>query len=195
MHVRDCDVGQALSAIRRAITHKVRASLCVFFFVLYAVASSANHLPQPKIAIGRSEFGLCGINVQHSSITEVLNKMGPPDAVEGEKDRYIWHKQGVRMEVGTITALDSDGNLTKDYVAYVAATGDKSVGVFGTTARGLRLGDTLNDLERLYGRRYVKRLSGGILRSITIEWKDTTFMEVAFSLDGRITEIKLDSPE
>ncbi len=157
-----------------------------------APIAPADHLPEGKRAQGKGESVLCGIDLQHASLEDLTKLLGEPTAVR--EDARVWKTQNVKVEVGIDRVLNPDNTLGQYYVSYVEVWGRKPDGKFGRTGRGLALGDTIERLRALYGNRYVEKGSKGV-QTVSIEWRDTTWLDVEFDGTGHVNHIKLLSPE
>jgi len=83
-----------------------------------------------------------------------------------------------------------------EYVSLVEVTSGTSRQV-GRTGRGLKLGDTLRDLERIYGFRFnVRNISKLKIHDVLIQWRREEYSLVA-TLDRhhRISGLTLVAPE
>ena len=157
----------------------------------------ADHLPPSKIARGRPEHLLAGIDVYKGNIGDAIRMLGKPEKIEdatnpdyppgsGERS-YFWRRDGVRLRVGTVYKTDRvTGKIVEGPPNIVDVWGASSGGGLGSTGRGLSLGDTTTALRTIYGPRYER---GD--RSMTLQWSDETTMVVDLNTSGQITHIQL----
>lgn len=160
--------------------------------------TSADHLPDSKLAHGKDELILADVEIFKTSIPTIRRKFGKPSRqselspahgdVTGEK-LYVWQKPDIRIQIGTMFATKPTfkGGLAET-VYFISVDG--SDGEIGRTGRGLKLGDPYSAVAKTYGPRFVK--NG---RRLTIEWKTTTRLEVGWNKDGIVNHITLLGPE
>src|SRR5580698_6962733 len=131
-----------------------KASL-LMLFLSFASAVLADDLPDRLRAKGNADTTLAGIDVYKSTIKELIAKLGQPTRVMDVRDRdlvaggrdYEWEKEGLKLVCGTWN------DKGEDSVAYsVEVWGTGSGNKIGITGRGLKLGATLEDIHRIYGR-------------------------------------------
>lgn len=130
---------------------------------LFACIARADHLPESLLAQGPREVSLCGINVYHSRVPELMKKFGKPFTYEKypkteEAAEMVWHANGSKIHV-TVNTID---------IAYAVSVEGKPSDLT-SSGRGLRLGQTLDDLKRIYGNRFLKQGN-----NITLQWADGT---------------------
>lgn len=173
-------------------------ALVIILGVSSTTTTLADHLPGAKLARGKEEVVLAGVQVYKTPITKIVQKLGKPseerelsaetrDAV-GER-LYVWKKKSVTVQVQTMFSdkptFKSGLRETPSYV-----TVDGTDGELGRTGRGLRLGDPYRTIAQVYGNRYVRKG-----RHITIQWETTTTLKVAWNERGVINHIELLGPE
>jgi hypothetical protein len=165
--------------------------------LLLATGAYADHLPSNKVAHGRSDSVLCGVNVVvNPKMASVIERLGKPSSVTGEDmDRhYIWAKGGAKLDVATSRVTMPSGEPGREYIVRVDMRGPKPDGLLGCTGRGLCLGDTIAKVNSIYGTRYETKVVKG-LRHVSIQWADTTWLEVEFNANRRIESLTLLTPE
>ena len=101
-----------------------------------------------------SETTLAGVNPEVSKIQEVIRKLGKPDRTtihytDGKHSMplggtYEWQTVGWRLRIET---MNSGGSGT---ITQVDVWGIHPEGEIGTTGQGLRLGDAIADVMRVY---------------------------------------------
>lgn len=156
-----------------------------------ATHSLADHLPDSKLAQGESESLLCGVKPAFTAMNDILSKLGEPRSIEPRKEdkvnvTYQWSRGPLLIQVNTYQYGDY---LNRNPVS-VEVEGSDPDG-FCRTGRGLKLEDSLADLQRLYGERYSVRKTGKGKREITIQWSDLTTLYVFLSKDGHVEAIEL----
>ncbi len=166
--------------------------LVVGFAFLCAEPALADHLPDNKLASGKGDTVLCGFDPHFTPMKDILSKLGKPDRIEPwEKDKvnvtYLWTRGPLTIEVNTY-------QYYADYLnrppVYIEVNGSDPEG-FCPTGRGLKLGDSLADLRRLYGQRYQVIHTGKGERSITIQWNDESTLIVELTKSGRVELINV----
>lgn len=151
----------------------------LFSLLLFPLVIFADHLPDRLIARGPGESTLCGIDIYRSEASGLLGKFGKPISDEKypkteEAREIVWENEGFRLHA-TININD---------IAYAVDVSGKP-GPIAKTGRGLGLGQTLNDLKRIYGPRFRKRGN-----DVTVQWHDGTEMRAKLR-DNRIVSLVL----
>ncbi len=147
--------------------------------MLFPAVVFADHLPANKVAAGRAESTLAGINIHKSRAKELIEKFGKPDSYKKypeteEQGEIVWKKDGAVIHA----------TINVDEVAYAVVVSGKP-NASTRTGAGLELGGSLADLEKVYGRRFGRR--GDV---VTVQWRDGTEMRVTLT-GGRIATILL----
>jgi len=168
----------------------------------FAFTSLADHLPDHLQARGRPETTLARINLRHASIRKIMRLYGQPSELKkhqpslpnsaGSVD-YYWRKSGLNLHVETFFSDDQPKWESVVFVGVGGGTARKT----GRTGAGLRLGDTLADLRRVYGRRYhLRDIPKFNIHDADVQWHREEFSLVA-TLDrhNRITALSLFAPE
>jgi hypothetical protein len=90
-------------------------------------------------------------------------------------------------------------NETKngEYIALIEVEGSQPTGRIHGTGRGLKLGDDLADVRRIYGPRYKVRNKPKLnIHDVMIQWRVEEFSLVAeLNKKGKITKLSLFAPE
>jgi hypothetical protein len=159
----------------------------------FPVIVFADHLPESEIARGRADTVLSAVNVYHSTMQQVIRKLGQPTSsrtIPDAKDiaggkQYEWKTKEVRLVAVT---WDEE----KNSVPYsVEVWGAKPTGKLGITGRGLNLGATLNDVRRVYGIRFnTSRHDDGTIQLI-VQWQDETTLYLYFDETGHVNHMHL----
>ncbi len=165
----------------------------VFFAVCLAIppAAMADHLPENKLARGRADTVLSGVDVYKTPMTKAIAELGKPakvtDVPSWGRD-YDWQREGTRLQLGT---WNDKGDESVPYSAEV--WGAKPAGSIGITGRGLKLGDTLADVRRIYGGRFIKAKHNDGTFHLTIQWEDETTLDLDFDKTGHINHMQLEA--
>lgn len=147
--------------------------------VLLSVFSFADHLPANLIARGKPETLLCGIDVNHTTLSDVKKRFSTPLSYKTypeteEAAEIVWDQEGSRIHA-TINA---------DNIAYAVDVSGKPSPI-AKTGRGLALGQSSADIKRIYGPRFRQRGN-----NITLQWQDGTELRVCLT-SGRISSLEL----
>ena len=130
------------------------AILCFLLsFLLFQSTAKADHLPEESIASGKPEITLAGINLKSTTLKDVIRMYGSPTRQKKAFNNphwtgYVWELPHAKLELG----VSSGPSGTRIRNIYVEGTTDGQV---GTTGRGLKLGDDINKLKRIYGNQFV----------------------------------------
>jgi hypothetical protein len=128
----------------------------IFFslLVVISVTAVADHLPETLMARGKLETTLAKVNLETGSVDEVLKRLGPPTRKITAPNNpywagYVWDSPTTRLEVEVTHSKTRQflGGVTVVRMKPADASSDASE----STGRGLKLGDTLDDLKRIYG--------------------------------------------
>ena len=161
--------------------------------LLFRIICSADHLPPKLQARGRPEKKLAGIHLEHTKLADVVKMYGKPSKIEKQPSPpemamtdYYWN-----LSKGRLHLL-----MGQNYISLVEVEGSED-SVWLQTGRGLKIGDNLDDLRRIYGPRYrVRNISSANIHDVMIQWRSEEFSLVA-ELDkkGRIKKLSLSAPE
>jgi len=171
----------------------------------------ADHLPEKLLAHGKPEVTLAGINLQTTTLDQVLQKYGPPTKTVNAPNNpdwtgYLWQKGDLRLEV---EASHSKGKVYLDRISIVRTGAAASASSDSeSTGGGLRLGDGLDALKRIYGTRFqLSRqqtvppdtepfLSVPGSRTATVQWTPIDFtLTAGLDQQGHIVAMRLNLPE
>jgi len=163
----------------------------------------ADHLPDNLLARGRPETRLARINLKDVKLADIIRRYGKPNRVKAwESDRpdfsssydYRWLRPGLKLHVVVERLPRKDPDWEVVTLVEVSSGTSRKV---GRTGRGLKLGDTLSDLKRLYGFRFHERNIPKLkLHHVMIQWRREEYSLVA-TLDrhNRISGLTLVAPE
>jgi hypothetical protein len=154
----------------------------LFAILLFPAILAADHLPANLIARGDPESILCGIDVNHTRVSELMEKLGKPQIYEKypkTKDaaEITWSKNGSKIHAF----------INVDDVAYAVEVSGAATPI-AATGRGLRLGGKTEELEQIYGNRFATHGSRRIF-----QWENGTEMRVTI-VNGRVNRLVLVAP-
>jgi hypothetical protein len=175
--------------------------------LILAGPTAADHLPEKLLATGQPEKILAAINLEKTKFDDVVRMYGPPTREVKVPNNpawtgYVWETARAKLEVSVNRgpAGDAIGDV------YIEGTDS---GPMGSTGRGLRLGDDMRTLKRIYGSRFeVSHPSGASLRNrkefagvaadrqVDVQWKSQEFtLTIGFNVRGKIMALWLVPPE
>jgi hypothetical protein len=175
----------------------------LFFLFTSALA---DHLPEPLLALGNPERRLAGIDLQTAKLTDVVRRNGAATRKVTAPNNpqwtgYVWESPAAKLEVG----VQGSADLGVIESIYVEGT-DR--GLTGSTGAGLKLGDNVEAIKKIYGTRFQeikqskirqdRREFMGLAQShlIVLQWKSVDFtLMVGFNQDGKIAALMLMPPE
>jgi hypothetical protein len=175
----------------------------VVFLIGVGSPSRADHLSHNLAAQGKPETKLAGINLRNATLADIVRRYGPPTKVQGVEEHdpgiassfdYYWIKSGMHLHI----LVERFPNKLPDwqYVSLIEVN-SSTVNRIGRTGRGLKLGDSLDDLKRIYGPRYyVRNISKFKIHDVMIQWRREEYSLVAtLDQNNRITKLSLAAPE
>ncbi len=170
-----------------------RNSGVVLSLLLFGSTCSADHLPTELQARGRPEKKLARIHLERTKLADVVRMYGKPSKVEKQPSSadiamtdYYWN-----LSKGRLHLL-----MVQNYISLIEVEGSAESSRL-QTGSGLKIGDDLGDLKRIYGPRYKLRSIPSLsIHDVMIQWHSEEFSLVA-ELDkkGRIKKLSLFSPE
>jgi hypothetical protein len=167
-----------------------------------AFTGLADHLPDHLQARGQPETTLARINLKDASIGKIIKLYGQPTELKREEQPlpnssgsidYYWRRRGLNLHVQTEFAIEHPGWKPVVLLEVGVGTSHKA----GKTGDGLKLGDKLSDLRRIYGRRFhLRNIPKLKIHDVMVQWHREEYSLVA-TLDGhnRITSLTLCAPE
>ncbi|CAG0942183.1 hypothetical protein ANRL1_00836 [Anaerolineae bacterium] len=165
-------------------------SLAVCVLMMVAAMAQADHLPDSLLAAGKPEKLLAGLNIEHSKVKDAIRRFGKPTRID--KDRYSWERRNCTIELVSSEATGPSDRL--DLIS-VQRKGRSKVSI--GTGKGLRIGDSIEAVARIYGRKFHEHIvPGHKIHEIMVQWRGPEFSLIA-SLDstGRIEKLSLFAPE
>jgi hypothetical protein len=166
--------------------------------------SRADHLDEKLQAKGTPETTLAGIHLsEHTKIADVIRLYGRPTKREGsESDNpnfatsydYYWIRPGLNLHV--LVQRFPRTMPEWEYISLVEVDFGTSHGV-AKTGKGLRIGNSLKDLKRIYGHRVqVRDIPEANIRYAMIQWRREEYSLVAtLGKRDKITALQLFAPE
>lgn len=151
----------------------------------------------------RSEESLAGVDIYHSTISNVIRLYGQPLAFRDETDPaddppgsgtrdYTWVIHGVKLLVHTGYYTGARGDTIVEGIISVEVWGAGPGGGAGRTGAGLALGDGYERALQLYGPpRNSHFLGSGVMEYVF----NLTPMDIWLCSDGRINHIELSIEE
>ena len=188
-------MGESLKRSVRRYT--IMNSICrnfgvVLSVLLFGTICSADHLPPELQARGRPEKKLARIHLEHTKLADVFRMYGKPSKVEKQPSSpdvvmtdYYWN-----LSKGRLHLL-----IVQNYIALVEVEGSAESKL--QTGSGLKLGDDLGDLKRIYGPRYkVRNIPSMSIHDVMLQWRSEEFSLIAeLDRNGQIKKLSLSSPE
>ncbi len=130
----------------------------------------ADHLPPALVARGTPEHVIAGIDVYKTSVDSLTARFGKPVSFKKypqteEAGEVVWQVKGSIVHA----TMNADGT---SYAVEVSGAPSEAVG----TSKGLKVGASLADAERVYGTRVLRRGD-----QVTYQWKDETELRLRFA--------------
>ena len=170
----------------------------------FVSTSRADHLPDNLQAQGRPEKRLAGIRLnEQTKVSDVIKLYGRPTTVKAwESDEanvsssydYYWVRRGLYLHVLVERLLRR--NPRWEYVSLIEVNSQTTRKV-ARTGKGLKVGDNLRDLQRIYGSRLkIRDIPKFKIHDVMIQWRGEEYSLVAM-LDrhNKITRLSLFAPE
>jgi len=181
--------------------------------LLLCAALLGDHLPETKLARGNSEMVLAGIDISsflvpdehgmhhddfRTRVPDVVAKFGrfsrreirgdTPGKETGECE-YVWAKPHVQLATTIFCSEDGSTDLTGIHHVVVSGTSREAK---WKTGAGVGLGDSISDIRRAYGSRYVVyHTLPEKTRELMLQWPDGTELSFRFDSSGRINYVSL----
>jgi hypothetical protein len=172
--------------------------LVLFCFIFGSFVSvNVDHLPASEQAKGKPEKILAGINIERSRISDIIKLYGKPAKVSidpkpsnlnvVEIRHYYWSKGSMTLHVA----------MYGEYMGFIDVKGAPGSSQIVRTGRGLKIGDELAAVRRIYGPRFkVQNIPQLKIHNVGIQWRTQAYSLVA-DLDekGKIKGLILMAPE
>ena len=176
----------------------------VAILIGFVSTNRADHLPDNLQARGRPETTLAGIRLtDRTKLADVIRRYGKPTKVKAwESDDsnisnsydYYWVRPGLNLHVLVERLPRKIPGW--EYVSLLEVDSGTSRKI-ARTGKGLKVGDSLKDLKRIYGYRFKIRDNPKLkIHDVMIQWRREEYSLVA-TLDrqNRITSLWLSAPE
>jgi hypothetical protein len=176
------------------------------------LSAGADHLPATLMAMGSPEDTLAGINLRSATWDHVLKKYGSPaQTIKAPNNPgwrgYLWQSAATRLEVQVSHGKTRPYVDTITVVRLGSASTMDQLAAAGVTGRGLKLGDSLDDLKKIYGDRFQLtgqdpvpvqtkpfRMTPGS-RIAVVQWMKLDFtLTAGLDQSGRIVALQLRLP-
>jgi hypothetical protein len=151
----------------------------------------ADHLPARLIAQGSPETTLAGISIRkpYATLTSIERRWGAATAVaeyhKNPCDRLVsWTLHGVAITASV--GCQPPGNFVVYTVQVTGADTDRKF----STGLGLSLGDSIEKVFSIYGRRLLVS-QGPEGREVIIQWSNGTELNATVAANNRIIRIQL----
>jgi hypothetical protein len=165
---------------------RVLLALPVILVLVIGSSASADHLPDSLLSDGRPEKVLAHFSLDSTKLASVIRTLGQPTRIEHEN--YFWVNDSWTLQLVVYFP-----NSANEYLSMIRVEGSNVPPLFRTTGRGLRLGDSITDLVRIYGKKYLEhKLPKRKLHEVMVQWRSPEISLVA-QLDtrGRIWSLSL----
>jgi len=175
--------------------------LTVLFLFILSIGSfvsiGADELPAKDQARGKPEKTLAGITLDRSRISDVIRLYGKPSKVSTdpkpanlnvvEMRHYYWIKGSTTLHVA----------MYGEYMGFIDVQGRPSARQIVRTGKGLKIGDDLADVRRIYGPRYkVRNIPKLKIHDVMIQWRTKEYtLGAVFDEKGKIKSLSLVAPE
>ena len=175
-----------------------RMAMTLVMFMCLASIAFGDHLPATLQASGVPEGQLGPVRLEYTSKNDLVKIYGPPledktfpddhDKSRGERS-YIWKVDGQKFGVGTW--FRPQGESAIDSAQVWKGQGENAL----MTGRGLKVGNSLSDVRRIYGKRFKlgRRIDTKRLY-IFLQWRNGTELHVDFGPDDRVDHMLLIAP-
>jgi hypothetical protein len=182
--------------------------------LILAASAVADHLPEKSLARGKPETTLAGINLESTTLDEVLRKYGPPTRTitvpnNPQWTGYLWQTVETRLELDVTAGAGGKHYLGGISVVRIGGGSAPAKASSDATGSGLKLGDGLDALKRIYGSRFQLSRQPDIpaatskpflavpgSQTATVQWTPAEFtLTVGLNSGGRIVALRLQPPE
>lgn len=185
----------------------LRCAACASATLLLLTPAIADHLPPKLLARGTPERTLARVTFGKTTLTQIIHTYGSPTRRLKVPNNptwsgYIWESPNGRLEIG----VDEGPKGASIGSVYVDGNGRNRTGVTGA---GLKLGDNLMALKRIYGNRFKsvempsfrpgdRKDFMGVpgIHQIFLQWRSEEFsLIVGLDQAGKIIGMELFPPE
>ena len=203
---KETRINYAMTSLQPSFRYATSGLL--FAALAFQTAARADHLPERLLAQGNPEISLAGINLKTTKLDGVIRKYGPPTRELRVPNNptwtgYLWEFPHAKLEIG-VNGVSSGTQIEDVYIEGTAT------GTLASTGRGLRLGDDIATLQRIYGNNFElssrsadaprtrTEFTGvtGAHHTATVQWRSDEFtLTVGFNDEGKVTAMWLILPE
>jgi hypothetical protein len=140
----------------------------------------ADHNPPNEVSQRPSERQLAKIFIMKSTLQDVVKIYGEP--TDESNDGYIWEKEGWTLNC----LIDTPENK----VISIEVQGQRMPKSVGVTGSGLKVGDAISSVRRIYGTTF--HLGDSF---VAFEWRDGVTLDIDFDKAGKINRFFLSAVE
>ena len=148
--------------------------------VILPPAVYADHNPEYEVSYRASERKLANLSIMKSTLLDVIKAYG--SSTDDTNDEYTWEKDGWTLSC----LIDSSDSK----VISIDVQGKKIPRNIGITGSGLKVGDDLRAVRRIYGPTYHRGKS-----YVSFEWRDGVTLDIDLNEEGKIMRFFLSAVE
>ena len=169
----------------------------VWLSLAISTLARADHVPEWIVVDGAPESVLAGITPGTTGLDEVCRVFGEParrvedPRFPGEAD-YIWNQGGAEVRVSTM--FDADTTAPRNEVVMCVQVSGTSSDARLRTSKGARLGATLPQLIRTYGKRYTTNYLDQVSKeslTVTFTFRTEAWLDAGFRDEGTVCSLRL----
>ena len=159
----------------------------ILIALLFVSSAPADHLPENLLARGKPEKILAGIHLARTKLSDIIKTHGEPSKIEDED--YYWEKDGWTLHLNYYRSEAMKGG----YINLIEIEGANVPRQIAATGRGLRLGDTIPDIRRIYGKKFKERkIPEYNIHDVSLQWiRANEGLVVVLDEKGRIKKLSL----
>ena len=174
--------------------------------LLLPMAVWADHCPDDLVIPGNPEHQVAGLDIAHDALRDAKRLFGASARHREGTDvgypkgsgwvEYEWTVATAKLTIVT-EFYTNDAGARVETVTGITVEGSKPVRSL-RTGRGAGLGDTLGDIERVYGVKHMAgslRGSGPDASTVTFCYQDETALEFVFDSTGKASQVFLSRSE
>ncbi len=155
-------------------------------FLFLSSLTYGDHNPENQISKGKAEHLLANITIMKSKLADVIKIYGKPNRIE--YDQYFWQKRDWTLRLIFETSDEP--------VINIDVRGKDVPKQIGVTGSGLKIGDSVSKIRKIYGKRYHERNLPNIgIHDIMIEWEEGVSLVAEIDPAGKIASLSLSAPE
>ena len=152
-----------------------RKPLCAAIIAaLYVSGVHADPISKDKVASGKIDDTICGIKVIGGNLksSEAILGKGKFTGKADLTKKYVWNKESMQIEI----SFSKDDGAIK----LVGVKGSDPAGIC-KTGRGLQLGQTLEEVRKLYGQFDSEEASKGGATNVIAVWSENEDLYINMS--------------